>query len=461
MMNKGEIIKDYTETIEGYFGIRDFDTAIQKAKELYYVGCDNNEREIMRIASRILMKAYYQTGDYLSCFRYGEELIDGLPQADEKFEMSVYQFLAILFYELKDYRESADVLAEVIQYAERQDDYIRLLECCLNYSQLMIELKTPKLGLPYIDIAMKQVHRFGHNRQVVQYLVDNIKVRMLIELERVREAKRLLDEMEGASGFDDLQYDHKVYYENYGRYYEAVGDSVACVDMMILGYELAVKAGDLKYMQIFLEKICKHIDCVELVEERVDYLKKYTHMIEEHQKSNLDKLAVKIYAKYYNYIEKKYNQFDPLTDVLHRGALEEALGKISSCDDVTCLVYDVDDFKKFNDTFGHLEGDEVLKMVTQGIVRILGARGSIYRFGGDEFVILFNNETEEDVMTMANEILGSSSSLSFAYRGVGLTISIGIANTRQINEGGLLHAADMALYAAKARGKNCIEVYEG
>jgi diguanylate cyclase (GGDEF)-like protein len=122
---------------------------------------------------------------------------------------------------------------------------------------------------------------------------------------------------------------------------------------------------------------------------------------------------------------------------------------------LSLLLLDVDRFKQFNDSFGHPAGDEVLYQVARLMEE--QARGSdfVARYGGEEFVILLPNTPEEQSRAAAERVRIAIENGPWKARQV--TASIGVATTNaETDEATLLAQADIALYASKASGRNCI-----
>jgi len=131
------------------------------------------------------------------------------------------------------------------------------------------------------------------------------------------------------------------------------------------------------------------------------------------------------------------------------------------------LLVDIDHFKVVNDRYGHLLGDEVLRAVANGLTHGLRPGDFVGRFGGEEFVVLLAGSDLEQAKHAAERIRSHVAELSVPASNrrepVGVTISIGVAAFREsghsVHE--LLDAADIALYAAKHAGRNCVRVAEG
>lgn len=129
---------------------------------------------------------------------------------------------------------------------------------------------------------------------------------------------------------------------------------------------------------------------------------------------------------------------------------------------LSLALLDIDLFKKFNDTYGHLFGDVVLKSVAQTIKNSLRGKEMIARFGGEEFIIIFPNTTTKEaferVEFLRNEI--ANNIISDNNISASVTASFGIAcfPETSVDDVSLIRDADNALYKAKESGRNCIRI---
>jgi diguanylate cyclase (GGDEF)-like protein len=141
----------------------------------------------------------------------------------------------------------------------------------------------------------------------------------------------------------------------------------------------------------------------------------------------------------------------------------EWLRALQQRQDVALLIIDVDHFKLFNDTYGHLEGDACLTRLGETLASIANeTMGFAARYGGEEFCLLLPNQNCEQAMRAGELIRAEISDLAMPHATSPhqhVTVSIGIACTRA-NEmkqpRDLIEAADAALYAAKHRGRNAV-----
>lgn len=128
---------------------------------------------------------------------------------------------------------------------------------------------------------------------------------------------------------------------------------------------------------------------------------------------------------------------------------------------LSILFFDVDHFKKVNDTYGHDIGDEVLKKVAETIVNSLRDGDTVARWGGEEMVASLLGASDEDAKIKAESIRDEISRLTFEHdHDFRITISIGIASNSKTNElEEIIKNADTALYKAKETGRNKVVVY--
>jgi diguanylate cyclase (GGDEF)-like protein len=124
---------------------------------------------------------------------------------------------------------------------------------------------------------------------------------------------------------------------------------------------------------------------------------------------------------------------------------------------LSVLFIDVDYFKKINDVYGHLVGDEVLKAVAREIEGGIRDEDIAARWGGEEIVVALLGADETDALEKAERIRRSVLGLVFAEEGLTVTVSIGIAtHEKGIDFSTLLARADEALYLAKQSGRNMV-----
>ena len=165
---------------------------------------------------------------------------------------------------------------------------------------------------------------------------------------------------------------------------------------------------------------------------------------------------------------------DALTHLLNRNGLEQAAGTAwALCKrdkkKVGVILADIDYFKSYNDTFGHPEGDNILRQVADSVKSCFRRETDIIsRIGGDEFLIFLSEVNDDRILEMAQSLSSSIINLKVTTAsennpGDFLSVSIGVAtNTPQPDDllVDLYKAVDKALYRAKRAGRNCISFHD-
>lgn len=162
---------------------------------------------------------------------------------------------------------------------------------------------------------------------------------------------------------------------------------------------------------------------------------------------------------------RQESRIDPLTGLCNRRGFDErmehAIAEIKEEGGTLCLLIgDVDHFKRFNDTWGHATGDQVLRLVAQAFKGNTKGRDTAARYGGEEFVVALPQTTLSNAVTLAEQIRKAVASKKIVKRSTGetlgsITLSIGVAqyNPAESIETAL-NRADACMYAAKNAGRN-------
>ena len=167
---------------------------------------------------------------------------------------------------------------------------------------------------------------------------------------------------------------------------------------------------------------------------------------------------------------RKESATDFLTGALNRRAMENRLalelhrsqrfGRV-----FTVAMVDIDHFKKFNDTNGHLMGDEALRAVARKIQAKLRDIDVVARFGGEEFFVIMPETDKKNAcraMERVRSAIAATKLPGMDQNEIGVSVSVGIAEFPYdgIDAQSLIRAADMAMYRSKAGGRNMVTVYD-
>ncbi len=218
--------------------------------------------------------------------------------------------------------------------------------------------------------------------------------------------------------------------------------------------------------------------------------KKEDEIRKEMIKDNLDKKIVEKYADMFSTIEmekmklEKESLTDKLTGIKNRRALEKIAPEIMKIErrnnrKLSVLMLDIDFFKTYNDTFGHPAGDEIIKALPKIIGRVIRSSDQIFRYGGEEFVILLPETDAVGAKMTAEKIRKEVAAALFmpitSEEKQKVTVSIGIFSSEQLPVSDwqnykekksdeilkmMLEKADKALYKAKEQGRNSAAIFD-
>ena len=123
------------------------------------------------------------------------------------------------------------------------------------------------------------------------------------------------------------------------------------------------------------------------------------------------------------------------------------------------IMFDLDHFKQLNDTEGHLAGDQMLKAVADGVQKKIRETDILFRYGGEEFLLILPETRKARALVMADRIRRTIEQLTVEYEGrwLHITASFGVtAVTSNQSADEIIRQADERLYAAKKAGRNCV-----
>ena len=168
---------------------------------------------------------------------------------------------------------------------------------------------------------------------------------------------------------------------------------------------------------------------------------------------------------------ERISMTDGLTNTYNRRYFDETIEKfwrmaIRESRPLALIMIDIDNFKIFNDTYGHLAGDECLKIVANEIKVIAKRAGDfVARYGGEEFIVTLFDTPTEGASFLAEQIREKIENTKIKYEEeeINVTVSLGVASIvpeKDMNPSDLIYAADDAMYQAKKEGSNKVIVYD-
>jgi len=280
------------------------------------------------------------------------------------------------------------------------------------------------------------VKRFGKQKQVIAKYAEDQK-RLLVDREKeLRGIIELLSKALAAVSSDNRDFTQKIY---------AHSEKI----------EAITRLDDIRKIKDGLAAEVQHIRSA--VQEKQQYDQGHVATLSGQVKALQEKLAQ---------AENKSLK-DGLTGIYNRKAFDEQLRAFVERNAVArspfaLLMMDIDNFKQFNDTYGHQTGDRVLMALVQKCKNSTRSDDFLARFGGEEFVIILPGASLRNGTKKAQHIVKSVAAARYTLEtnkgsvSLGFTVSIGVSTYQQGDTAAMvIKRADQALYAAKAKGKNC------
>lgn len=325
-----------------------------------------------------------------------------------------------------------------------------------------------------------------------EILVNVIKIRCYVNIDKKKEAEKLIEETEKLLKEDKSWYfiDKELEFSiAKAQYYKSMRNYNSSINEYLKALEYSKREGNYyKEVRIteqlidiyevtddsknFYKYTLRLIDLKEYIEGlRYEDYSKYIIQSTTDKKKLLDEYEFKvkvykitfivsivlfiIYYLLYKKIKsiKKLSQIDGLTNIYNRRQFNKVYKRlIYNNKKFSCIMLDIDHFKSINDTYGHKVGDEVIIGVCNEIKSVLDSDSSFYRYGGEEFVILIENKEKKDVINLAEKVRIKVQNLIW-NQDMKVTISLGIA-FKMDSEKNTIESADKNLYRAKEEGRN-------
>lgn len=490
-----DYVSDYNDNdLKGY-------AAYVHAESAVYVNDDGSEfREYIMLALRYLREAddkYYLAKSYnllgisslydgntilgLECFY---EALDCAEPLHDKYLTGILKSnVSSVYYDVKQFQESLKLNIEAVELmqSDAQDPRYRInvrsIYCSMGFTYLKLEVPDVKKA----EEAIKHVEELlDENTDSIDYfLYLSLKTRILnFDANRFDERDKVIREMISLIGklvdISEIIQEFSEFLsflteEHLDKY---VGDFAAALEKEF--NETRSYSGKIEILDALINYYSEIGDIEKkerasieaysttklLDSKKKDEIKTFLDIRERVEK--LKKEQRKITAE--NKMLEKNAWYDALTDLPNRYRLNEIMDEafekaFNSKENLGVEILDIDYFKQYNDTFGHLAGDDVLKSVAACLMEVAGESSAIHvaRYGGDEFVIIYEGFSDAEVMEYSNEIRARVNRLKISNPGAlndnkFISVSQGIRNSVPHDKNKVwdyFYAADNALYQVK------------
>ncbi|PID21987.1 hypothetical protein CSV61_07155 [Sporosarcina sp. P3] len=464
MARENEITAIYSKINEARNEGR-YELVVQRGGELLNKGLLYSNNEAVLTAHYISAISHYYTGDFEKVLFHIEEHHTQCVMYGKKSDyMRSYYLQYFVSSFALDYDRGQKLLEDMLSIAMESKDYSYVSMAYTKLSLLHNKKEQYNQALESAQLAVSFANMKDVNREILLIRAHLHVIESAINLQNPHLAQTSLDYLHQLPDSDIHRRETAFLEILKGRFYDLIGEPEKAFHFYTKAKQREERLKDystLKDIQqrrvVLAENLCSFDELAIIQKEYIDLL----HEIED---SRLVKAALELQIRLQNSSNVSSENLDYLTGVYNRKYLEETtnlwLTEVATTKKpVVCIVFDIDNLKAINDTYGHLVGDEAIKFVAHTSINQIRKEDVLARFGGDEFVLVMQDISLADAKRKATLLADQIESLSSTsdVLPIPITISVGISdNTRRtiqsFNE--LFHLADLALYKAKKNGKN-------
>lgn len=462
-------LKDYNGIVNTYMMIGivyfysgDYSTALE-----YFISAKNHATDdsvpchrAIAIANNI-GEVYREAGDYEKAL---ESFESGLSIACEcghgEKVAYVYNNISQVYMILCDYDKAYETCVKAMEKMHKADDRISIVTTEYIFGELLMHRGDYIGAETYYDRSFKKLKEMKNQFYMIELLIN------MSELERLKgrePVSYLIEALELAQSIESSSKACRVY-KLLSEYYEFNGDYKRAM-AYYKNYHMTEKAIEADNLSQRLALLLVEIDYSK---EKNDHeqLKSFSEKLKRDRNLAIEELE-KIRQE--NLHLQKLNIIDELTQVLNKRGIYNELRElltVGAKDKSALFIVDIDHFKKYNDTWGHIQGDKTLQVVAKALSSISIENFTVGRFGGEEFVCHAFVKSEEEAKNIAQNINKTVEYLQIQMDKVRknsyLTVSIGgvIGEVTYDRVTHWLDVADKELYLAKDAGRNRFAIKE-
>lgn len=444
----------------------------------------------------MLSEIYYLNGEYSKTIEVCLKIIDGknTTEASSYYKGKALVNLSAVYRSIGSYDKSKEILKKLddLEFKDLQQSSYVYTYALLNLAELNIRLGNYTEAIKNLEnLTIYKRYFTKEDLRENEIIAKLLLAEANINLGEFTKAEKLINRVSKLiENKKDLDSSKEIYCDLLkGKLFEKKGEKEKAVQIYKESLNLAKEINSAEYIiksYMYLIKYyedngeCKNQN--KYLNEKSEYLDKRNASINEDsaeyvsEKHIYEELIMKNIKKQYlfyliifisfsilivfsvlikNLIYK--NNHDVLTGVYSREYFNKKYNKyIKLNKDFSIIMFDVDNFKKINDTYGHNFGDIVLIDISRRIKALLHNKIFLFRIGGEEFIIIVKNKSKDEVYNIAEKIRSSVSEMKW-NKDITVTVSMGIAHFNNELEN-VLKRADENLYVSKQTGKNKITV---
>lgn len=416
-----------------------------------------------------LAGGHYNLGQIENAFNYLVEykkLCDEYGNTLDRFHL--YSLSAIMYEYDSNYEKAKEMIQECIDIALELEMYHEVSVNYNTYSTYLNFEENYNTAKEIANSALNLAKKHSPGDVLLQCHI-NLNIALAnIGLGNLQEVYEKLVTLQHNPYINDHPYEKGYHLYTFAMYYLKSHNYEEALKFLQQAYSIYSNLNNqtmlkrvLKETILIYEKFDDIPSCYQLMKE---YIKITEQLSKFHLSCKMSALDIK---NSISAIEKRANT-DGLTGIYNRYYLETTCNQWikeskKTGDHIWCIIFDIDNFKTINDTFGHLIGDEVIKTVAQTTKELFKFDNSIVgRYGGDEFIVFLKGYSVDEVKKKTQQLFCKLTDIRIPYlkNEISITVSMGVICTDNLpyvkKFAQILKIADQALYLAKKEGKNQI-----
>ncbi|MDH8677795.1 diguanylate cyclase [Fusibacter bizertensis] len=442
-----------------YFYYGDLTDALENFMSALDLVSETNDINLKTSILNNIGEVYREAGEYEKARVYYEQALSLALELDLKFNASaIYLNIGEVLYQEGKFEESNVFLEKGYLIVLDENRLLEQGEAETKIGRAFVAQGKYIAAKETFLSALDKLKSVNNKYYMVDLLMEMADLDVAVGLSPLRNLNEALD----LSILSGIEKKIVKIYENISFYYEKKGDYKSALEYY--------KNFHLKQSELEASNLSKRL---EILSVEFNYYKEKSENLKFKKLSEKLERDIDTYNKTLENVKAqnqsllKESLYDELTEVYNRRGLEVSYQDLfTTMDEIlgSVFIIDIDRFKNFNDTWGHVKGDECLKKITESLNKNI-SQGILARFGGEEFVVITQLKTLSEATNFAQQLRKSIESESIqAEKNADkvVTISIGgyLGKLTKDNLMKHIEEADKELYIAKENGRNCISVRE-